>query len=111
MTTPHSFTQSVGDVPDDDVAPVTDQEAKHNYGTPDGAFQAIEDLAQLMQAHIHATSSNGKSLYREVRTHKPFSFDGTINLWAAESQINQIARIFTVLRCSSEEKVDLAGIC
>ncbi|RXH96736.1 hypothetical protein DVH24_009578 [Malus domestica] len=54
-----------------------------------------------MQAHVRATPGREKSLYGEFRTHKPPSFD--------ESWINQIARIFTVLRCSSEEQVDLAA--
>lgn len=110
MTTPHGFTESIeDDVPDDNVAPGIDQEASHNYGGPDGAFRAIEDLAQLMQAHICATSASGTSLNREFHTQKPPSFDGYTDLWAAKFWINQIARIFTVLHCSSNEQVDLAA--
>lgn len=86
MTTLHGSTQSIGDnVPDDDVAFGTDQEASHDYGGSDGAFQAIEDLAQLMQAHIHASLANGKSLYGEFGTHKPPSFDCSTGPWMAES--------------------------
>lgn len=84
MTTPHGSTQSIGDnVPDDDVAPSIDQEASHYYGGSDGAFQAIEDLAQLMEAHTHASLANGKSLYGEFGTHKPPSFDCSTDPWEA----------------------------
>ncbi|RXI06755.1 hypothetical protein DVH24_021737 [Malus domestica] len=63
----------------------TDPEAGHNYGLPDSAFREIENLVQLMQAHIHAISTNGKSLYGEFRTHKPPLFDGSTKPWVAES--------------------------
>lgn len=56
-----------------------------------------------MQAHVRETSARGKSLYGKFHIHKPPSFDGTTDPRAAESSINQIVRIFTVLRYSSEE--------
>ena len=108
MTTPHGTTQQFGDDAPDEGTPASGQEASHDYDGPDGAFRAIEDLTQLMQAHVRTASSKEKSLYGEFRTHKPPSFDGNADPWAAESWINQIAKIFTVLRCSSEEQVDLA---
>ncbi|CAN6725784.1 unnamed protein product [Malus baccata var. baccata] len=78
MTTPHGTTQQY------EGTPISVQEASHDYDGPDGAFQAIEDLTQLMQA--------------QFRTHKPSSFYDSANQWAAETWINQIAIIFTVLR-------------
>lgn len=61
-----------------------------------------------MQAHVRETSARGKSLYGKFHIHNPPSFDGTTDPQAAESSINQIVRIFIVLRYSSEEWVDLA---
>lgn len=75
------------DVPNDDAFS-TDQKAGHDYNGPDGAFQTIEDLTQLMQGHVHATSTREKSLYGEFCTHKLPSFDGSTNPWAAKSLIN-----------------------
>ncbi|KAM2131685.1 hypothetical protein ACFX1Q_013160 [Malus domestica] len=109
MTTPHDTTQQFGDHVSDEGPSGSGQEASYDYDGPDGAFRAIEDLTQLTQAHVRATPGREKSLYEEFCTHKPHSFDGSTDPWAAESCINQIARIFTVLICSSEEQVDLVA--
>ncbi|CAN6686637.1 unnamed protein product [Malus baccata var. baccata] len=63
MTTPHGTTQQFRD----DVL---------DEGTPGSGQEAIEDLTQLIQAHVCATPGREKSLYGEFRTHKPSSFDG-----------------------------------
>lgn len=106
--TPHGVVRSLGeDVPHDGTFAI-DQEASHDYDGPDGAFQAIEDLTQLTQAHVRATSSKEKSPYGEFRNHKSSSFDGSTELWVAKSWTNQIARVFTVMRCLPEDQVDLA---
>ncbi|CAN6680818.1 unnamed protein product [Malus baccata var. baccata] len=86
MTTPHGATQQFRDDVPDEGTPASGQEASHDYDGPDGAFRA----------HVCAASSREKSLYGEFCTHKLPFFDGSTD------------SIFTVLRCSSEEKVDLA---
>lgn len=96
------------DVPNDDALG-TNQKARHDYDGPNGAFQTIEDLTQLMQGHVRATSTWEKSLYGEFRIHKLPSFDGSTNMWAAEYLINQIGRVFVVLRCLPNEQIDLVA--
>ncbi|XP_050136103.1 7-deoxyloganetin glucosyltransferase-like [Malus sylvestris] len=85
MTTPHDTTQQFGDDVPDEGTSTSGQEASHDYDGPDGAFRAIEDLTQLMQAHVQAASSKEKPLYGEFCTHKLSSFDGSVDPWAAES--------------------------
>ncbi|KAB2608698.1 hypothetical protein D8674_011866 [Pyrus ussuriensis x Pyrus communis] len=104
----HSL-RSIGDnVPDDDVAPSIDQEASHDYGGSDGAFQAIEDLAQLMEAHTHASLANGKSLYGEFGTHKPASFDYSTDPWEVTC-FNRLYRLPQPLSVDKKTKKLIRG--
>ncbi|KAM1056877.1 hypothetical protein EV1_029963 [Malus domestica] len=79
MMTLHGTTQQFGDDVPDEGTPTSGQEASYDYDGLDGAFRAIEDLTILMQAHVRAASSKEKSLYEEFRTHKPPSFDGSVD--------------------------------
>lgn len=97
------------DLPNDEEAPGTNQEPRHDYDGPNEAFSAIKDLTQLIQAYVCATSGREKSFYGEFCTHKLPLVGGTTNLWAAESQINSIAKVCTILHCSYEEQLDLAA--
>ncbi|RXI00731.1 hypothetical protein DVH24_000965 [Malus domestica] len=77
----------------------------------EGILLLIKRLATIMMdpmPRISATSSREKSLYGEFCTHKPISFNGSTDLWAAE--LRSIVHVHqSLMKSAMHERVESRG--